>query len=346
MPLNLAKEIIMQEVERVKKSGINDALKIDLFGGEPLMNFSFIKDFTGWLLEQKLDMPFIIYATTNGTLLDEEKQKWFREHKDIFVLVMSVDGNSMMQKNNRGVSLEKLPVEFAYELWPDQPFKMTISKDSIKTLSKGLLSLARKGYLIDCRLAQGENWGKEDAAHYKRELEIIARFFMKNPRYQPPSLFTKLYGNILTANTPLQYCGTGTNMTAYDVDGKSYPCHLFTPIVLGKDDRENLAKINFHDPEALTDPACKGCKLDRICPTCVGYNYFMRGDVRTRDKSMCRLMLEEAKVISAFQINYYTRGKKSLTDEELMKLKASLKVYESVKDFSFESELINEIVEH
>jgi radical SAM protein with 4Fe4S-binding SPASM domain len=345
MPLELAKKIIIEEVEKVKRSEVNDSLKIDLFGGEPLMNFPFIKDFTEWVLKS-VDIPFIIYATTNGTLLDKEKQRWFREHKDDFVLVMSVDGDSGMQEANRGVLLEQLPVEFARELWPDQPLKMTISRHSIKTVSKGMISLVQKGYLVDARLAQGENWEREDAIHYRRELETIARFFIENPRYQPPSLFTKLHGNVLTAGTPVQYCGTGTNMTAYDVDGKAYPCHLFSPIVLGRDARGDLDKINFRDPAELTDPECAGCKLERVCPTCVGYNYFTRGNARTKDKSMCWLMLEEARVTSAFQINYYMQKKHALADEEILKLKASLKVHEITRDLDFGSELINHIVEH
>ena len=179
MPLELAKTIICKEIDEIKKNGVNDAIKIDLFGGEPLMNFPFIKDFCEWFWQQNFNIGHIIYATTNGTLLDDEKKEWFRKHKDNFVLVMSVDGDSAMQMENRGYALDKLPIEFAHELWPDQPFKMTISSSTLPNLADGVISLRKKGYLVESRLAQGEQWQKDDDLIYKRELSKIADFYIK-----------------------------------------------------------------------------------------------------------------------------------------------------------------------
>jgi radical SAM protein with 4Fe4S-binding SPASM domain len=301
------------------------------------MNFEFIREFSEWLWGQDIKIPYIIYATTNGTLLDKDKQAWFKAHKDDIVLVMSVDGDSSMQMKNRGCSTEKLPIEVAYELWPDQPFKMTISKQSVDTLAWGLISMVERGYLVESRLAQGENWEEEDAETYRRELTKIARFYLNNPEYTPGSLFTRFYGDVLTDGTPLKFCGAGTNMIAYDVEGKTYPCHMFSPVVLGKDDRENIARIDFHNPDELIEESCLRCKMVRVCPSCIGYNYFQRGSVKKRDKSMCRLLLAEAQVISAFQIEYYMRRKNILTEEEKVKLKAALCAYQSLIDFTFEN---------
>ena len=337
MPIELAKEIIMKEFAKVGESKVNDALKIDLFGGEPLMNFEFIKEFSEWLWGQDIKIPYIIYATTNGTLLDKDKQEWFKAHKDEIVLVMSVDGDSSMQMKNRGCSTEKLPIEVAFELWPDQPFKMTISKHSIDNLAEGLISMVKQGYLVESRLAQGEDWVDGDAEIYRRELTKIAEFYLNNTEYIPGSLFTRFYGDVLTDNTPLKFCGAGTNMIAYDVEGKTYPCHMFSPIVLGKDAREDIAQIDFHNPDELIEESCLSCKMVRVCPSCIGYNYFQRGSVKKRDKSMCKLMLVEAQVISAFQIEYYMSRKNIITEEEKVKLKAALCAYKSLIDFSFDN---------
>ncbi|WP_280745841.1 MULTISPECIES: radical SAM protein [unclassified Parabacteroides] len=337
MSLDLAKEIIMKEFSQVEASSVNDSLKIDLFGGEPLMNFKFIKDFSEWLWMQDIKIPYIIYATTNGTLLDKEKQEWFRKNKEEIVLVMSVDGDSAMQMKNRGCSTEKLPMEIAYELWPDQPFKMTISKYSIQDLANGLINMVKQGYLVESRLAQGENWEDGDAEVYRRELSKIARFYLDNPEYIPGSLFTRFYGDVLTSNTPLKFCGAGTNMIAYDIEGKTYPCHMFSPIVLGKDARDDISQINFYNPDELIEESCLKCKMVRVCPSCIGYNYYQRGSVKKRDKSMCKLMLVEAQVISAFQIEYYMRKKNVITEEEKVKLKAALYAYKSLIDFSFDN---------
>lgn len=336
MSLELAKSIILNEIEEIKRSEINDAIKIDLFGGEPLLNFSFIQEFCEWFWNQDIKIPHIIYATTNGTLLDPKKQEWFRQHKDDFVLVMSVDGDSAMQLENRGCTMEKLPIEFAHKLWPDQPFKMTISSNTLPNLAQGVISLLQKGYLVESRLAQGETWKYGDEIIYKRELNIIADFYLQNPQYLPGTLFTRYYGDVLHHKTPLKFCGTGTNMIAYDVDGKKYPCHMFSPIVLGKDARENLKKIDFYDLNALIDESCKQCKMLRLCPSCLGFNYLQRGNIKKRDKSMCKLLLAEAQIVSTFQIKYYVKNKSILSDAEKVKLKAALKVYELLAQFEFE----------
>ncbi|MDR0829479.1 MAG: 4Fe-4S cluster-binding domain-containing protein [Prevotellaceae bacterium] len=334
MPLELAQKIILDEILQIKKSSINDAIKIDLFGGEPLLNFSFIKDFTEWAA-QNVDIPYIIYATTNGTLLDDCKKEWFRKHKDEIVLVMSVDGDSAMQLKNRGCDSAELPLEFVAELWEEQPFKMTISKSSLNTLADGVLSLLKKGYLVEGRLAQGENWTKEDAVIYKEQLEKMAQFYLND--YQPNGLFTKLYPDILrNEKVPHKCCGTGTNMIAYDVDGSTFPCHIFSPIVLGENKSEELKKINFYNNEDLIEKSCLKCVMVNMCSTCIGYNYYKRGDVKKRDKSMCCMMLAEAKIISAFQINYYMKKSENLTDDELVRLDSSIKVYEKLKNVEFD----------
>lgn len=59
MPLNLAKEIIQKEIKAIENGDKNDAIKIDLFGGEPLTNFAFIKDFCEWFWQQDLKIDHI-----------------------------------------------------------------------------------------------------------------------------------------------------------------------------------------------------------------------------------------------------------------------------------------------
>ena len=57
-----------------------------------------------------------------------------------------------------------------------------------------------------------------------------------------------------------------------------------------------------------------------------------------RDKRVCRMMLCEAQVVSAFQIHYLTELKKrrELTPFELTALKGAVRCYERYADFSFE----------
>ena len=126
-------------------------------------------------------------------------------------------------------------------------------------------------------------------------------------------------------------------MAAYDVDGKAYPCHLFLPIVHGKNIDNELSNIDFYDNERMFDEECRQCGMMQICRTCYGFNFIERNDVSKRDKTTCEMLLAEAQVISAFQVNYLMQKSKKheLTGEELLMLQAALKCYQTFKDFSF-----------
>lgn len=49
MSFELAKDIILNEADLVKKSSKFDEIQVDFMGGEPLMNFPLIKQIVEWL---------------------------------------------------------------------------------------------------------------------------------------------------------------------------------------------------------------------------------------------------------------------------------------------------------
>ncbi len=71
---------------------------IVFFGGEPLLNFSVMKEIVAWCETQKT-CRFTYSITTNGTLLNEEKLKWLKD-KNVAV-TMSYDGKGLQGKQRR-----------------------------------------------------------------------------------------------------------------------------------------------------------------------------------------------------------------------------------------------------
>ncbi|MBR6150071.1 MAG: 4Fe-4S cluster-binding domain-containing protein, partial [Lachnospiraceae bacterium] len=137
--IDMAKNIISKEAEFVEADNKYDEIEIDFMGGEPLMNFKMIKGIVEWLEEGAIKIPWICSGTTNGTLLTEELKNWLREHKESLVLCASYDGTSKMQSANRGTETRSIDLDFFHELWPNQPFHMTISKETLPTLAEGIL---------------------------------------------------------------------------------------------------------------------------------------------------------------------------------------------------------------
>lgn len=302
MLLETAKEILRKEIEYTTLSPSLDDIDFNFIGGEPLMAFPLIKEICEWAWEQNWHLPFIFYATTNGTLLNEEMKNWFRKHADKIVLGLSVDGKSGMQYLNRGCSSENLSIDFIYSCWPEQQFKMTISKETLPLVAEGVIYMHEKGLSLSTTIAQGVIWNHRDAVIYREVLNDLLVYYMEHSDVVPTALFTK---NISKMFQPYgvnnKCCGSGDTLVTYDFTGKSYPCILFTPIVLGKDVSEEVSKFDFSDKANLVDPSCKQCPIVNLCFTCYGFNYKLRRNLALRDKSCCEMIFEEVKVACYYQ---------------------------------------------
>lgn len=342
MPLELAKKILQKEFELFAEKQTEGKLKIEFFGGEPLLKFDVIKEVTEWLVDKDFPIEYELSVTTNGTLLTSEVRDWFKNYKDYIKIVLSVDGANDIQYKNRGKKAMSPPIDFVRNLWPDIHFKSTVSRMALPTLSDDLIALLEQGHFVAPSLAIGEDWHDGDEIIYKRELEKLADWHLLHLDVEPMRIFLQHFIALLEPhclNVPQKNCGTGTSMVTYDVDGTAYPCHLFVPITHGKEESiKELNEIDFQKDSSFLDAACLECGMLRICKTCYGFNYKERGDVRKRDRRACRMQLVEAQVISSFQINYLMLMKKrrELTPFELYALKGALRCYELYKDFKLE----------
>ena len=225
MSTDLAKEIILREAQFVSESDTFDEMEIDFMGGEPFMNFPLIKSVVEWLEQGVISVPWICFATTNGTLLTDEIKAWLREHKTSINLGASYDGTVKMQSTNRGTDKYKLDLEFFREVWPNQPLHMTISKETLPTLAEGVLDIQERGYDVEAALAEGIDWTIEDALMYREQLCKLKDAYLKNTALTPLNRLTRfisVYNLPATEKVQRKWCGTGKYMATYDIDGKKY----------------------------------------------------------------------------------------------------------------------------
>lgn len=181
MTFEVAKNILKNEFKTYKGDIKSERLAIELFGGEPLTNFSLIKDIYEWTKSQALPFNYIFQITTNGTLLSSNIKQWLKERKDDFRIVMSVDGTEVMQQTNRGCKISDLPITFIKETWPNSYFKLTLSSETLHNYSNGIISLYEQGFKIASSLAEGQKWKENDDIVYRHELEKIAEYFLNHP---------------------------------------------------------------------------------------------------------------------------------------------------------------------
>lgn len=335
MSFETAKAILSKELDLFAASCRNgERFAIEFFGGEPLLNFPLIKSIYDWIKGQDIGFPVVFQITTNGTLLTPQIRTWLTERKADFRVILSVDGTEVMQARNRGCDIDNIPIAFVRDTWEKSYFKMTLSRETLSDFAAGVISLTKHGYRIASSPAEGIAWQPGDDLVYKEQLELIGQFYLAHPEIIPEHPFNFLYKEMLDPEKmPIKSCGVGTSIITYDIDGRSYPCHLFLPIVHGREEHDKISTLDFSDPAKLVSKACARCPLRHACRTCYGYNYLDRGNIARRNPDNCKMQLVEAQVISAFEVNYLMQRSKrqQLTDDELLMLKAAVRCYQTVE---------------
>lgn len=290
MDVNKAKVIIEKAFASTVTSGRYKALELSFMGGEPLLEFYAIKELSEWVWSRDWPLKYILFASTNGTLLTEEMKSWFTTNKDRIVLGISLDGQPLSQSGNRGRAATEIDIDFFVKTWPLQGIKATVSKESLLTLADDVMFIHGKGFrTIYANLAFGVDWDKDDLGVYKEELLMLVDFYLDNPDLERCSLLNlDLFSLLDTSEEHGKYCGCGEGTTLIDIDGKEYPCPVFSPITLPKERLESLDKIDFSNPELFMDSKCGKCLLKRTCPKCYGINYLLTGDPCKGSTFSCR----------------------------------------------------------
>lgn len=328
MPIELAKKIIQQEFSYAALNHNYDEIEFDFMGGEPFIEFNMIQEILEWVWAQKWAIPYVFFTTTNGTLLNDRIKQWLWCHRKGFVVGISYDGTSKMHDINRSGSSNNIDLDFFVKTYPEQPVKMTISNISVRNFADGVIFLHSLGCKITANCGFGLTWKQEDKEEYKWQLFKLAEYYLKNPNIEPISMFEPRLHYIVSNQTSKKWCGSGENMITYDVDGETYPCHLFTPLVLGSNRAAKLHEIiDFSNNEINLDSICSSCSLVNICPTCYGFNFRDTGNISHREKDMCDLFKIQIEVYAYYlqeSIRQDIKKNIPLTQEKKLEAKALL----------------------
>lgn len=314
MAYDTAIGIINQELEDWEAF---DYVEIAFHGGEPLLEFELMKSICEYTWANSKASNYYFFATTNGTLLNDEMKAWLLQYKEKIMLGLSLDGTPEVHNHNRSGSYEQIDFDFFKTLWPNQPVKMTISDYSAERLAKATRHIHDLGFKVSSNFAFGENWVNYDAAGFDKELSILIDYYLENPSVEPCSLLTQKF-DIIDADLQ-RWCGAGTSMKVYDVEGKQYPCHFFEGFAIGNERSKESETVDFNNDELFMDPDCEGCVLYPLCPTCYGYNYATTGDVAKRDKGLCKLTqhcIAAASMLMYRKLERYSNAELSLSEDK------------------------------
>jgi len=234
-----------------------------------------------------------------------------------------------MHNINRSNSADLIDLNFFLEQYGNEEIKMTVSPETLPMLAEGVVYLHNMDFGVSCNLAYGIDWSEESCVKIlERELNILIKFYIENPQITPCSMLNMGIDTIAFGTEKIfRYCGCGIDMVAYDVDGKSYPCHLFMPISAGVEKAAKTNELFFYDEEIPLEhieDKCRDCVIKSICPTCYGANYITFGDIYRHDDSYCKLTKIIMKARSYFKGKQWEAGALKLSHEDEQMLLVSI----------------------
>lgn len=300
MSFNRATSILEKYLS--KEGGLLD---ITFYGGETLLVFDTIQKIVEWAISRKWNRKFMFFGCTNGTLLTDDIKNWLRQHSQIFTLGLSFDGIPEIQKENRGN--ENIDIDFFIKTWPQQQIQMTINEKSISKMYEGIIFLLNKGAKVHPNVAYEDyEWSDDALNSYGFQLYKLIDFYEKNPSYPVVNQFKydliKLASDI--GNPPIQTraCGAGNGFYLYDHDGNHYPCHILSPLVIGRNNIQTCLE-SFNKETNFADNMCLECPFISCCSTCMACNYIYRNSFNRRDRTHCKITKLEIRATIRREVN-------------------------------------------
>ena len=256
----------------------SDSFKIQFAGGEPMMNFSLIRDIYNYV--QSKDKKITLQMQSNGTLIDDEISKEIKK-MDI-KMGISFDGGLEINEKFRGKSIEAINgIKALGKNGVIVNLNTVITKDSIRSLSK-LIELAYylgnvNGIGLDLlRITGRAKKNNLEVASYKDIEKYLNEAYKKTEYLSSLTNRKVIIREIEDAKGRIKhsssYCNTnychatyGGSMVVYP-SGDVYPCGSLSgskKYYMGNvHDLKSLRMITINTAEKEN---CNSCRFKNIC---------------------------------------------------------------------------------
>lgn len=297
----------------IENSGKRRVLEMDFFGGEPLMNFSVVRDTVAYARKrgEETGKKFLFTTTTNALLLNDEIIDFF--NREMENVVLSLDGRKEVHDairksvNGKGTFDLVMPkIEKFVSMRGDKSYyvrgtftakNLDFSKDVLFIADRGVDSISMEPVVTDLPDLQIK---KEHLPAVAKEYEKLCDEYLR--RYAEGKGFNFFHFNIDLEGGPclakrVSACGAGNEYFSVVPNGDLYPCHQFAgdkefrlgSVYTGiarKDIREK-----FKNSCLFTRKKCEGCFAKFICSGgCSANNYHFNGDIDEPYAITCEMM--------------------------------------------------------
>lgn len=298
----------------IKYSASRQHLEVDMFGGEPLMNFDVVKEIVeyGRQEAQKYDKSINFTITTNAVMLNDENMRYIDEN--FYNVVLSLDGRPEVNDRMR-VHLDGTG---SYEHIVDKIVKMAEMRKNKEYYVRGTytrynLDFAKDVlHIVDLGIdrvsvepvvaPESADYAlkEEDLPIIKEQYKLLAEEYIK--RYKEGRPFIFFHFNVDLTKGPCLYkrikgCGAGNEYLAVTPEGDIYPCHQFVGIKEYKmgnvvaGELNQKMQLDFMKTNIYTKPRCSKCWAKYFCSGgCHANAYQYNGDINMPHKLSCDIL--------------------------------------------------------
>lgn len=323
----------------IKHSGKRKNIEIDFFGGEPLLNFTVVKETVDYGNRAASDagknLKFTI--TTNAILLDEKIIDYI--NKNMFNVVLSLDGNRETNDRMRHFDdgsgtydivseniksfIAKRGEKSYFVRGTFTRYNANFSKDVIHLADMGCKSLSVEPVVSEKEKSYSIR--KEDLANILSEYDILFNECIE--RMGTDREFDFYHFKINLDQGPcaikrLSGCGAGYQYLAVTPEGDLYPCHQFvgdSGFIIGNVfDGIINADIpkTFKAAHVYSKPGCRDCWAKFYCSGgCHANSYKLMGDINSCYEVGCEM--EKRRLECAIALQVIKKLKEEKNDQEV-----------------------------
>lgn len=298
------------------EEGPHTRVELDFIGGEPLLAWDRIVGVVDYVHQHKWPKKFSFTFSTNGTLFTDEMKAWLDRHSCV-AFSFSIDGTRAAHNLNRCDSYDRAmqhvpwALERAKRLKVEPRVKMTIGPDTVAMIADGVTELHAMGFdRVDANVPYENIWGdrlESCLETFAGELEKLVEFYLQHPEYEPARLINLPFEKVNAEKTEGEFprwCGSGSPMICYDVEGNPLPCHRFVTVSTGQKYEGPLSfpTKTWDEARKIEPGPCADCLFVAACPSCMALNWLENGDVDRRTHWHCGFILLQIKASAKFKV--------------------------------------------
>jgi uncharacterized protein len=249
--------LYLEEFKKLRSKYPDEKIKIDFFGGEPLLQLPLIKIILDGV---KDDGNVKFFMPTNGLLLTDENLHFLIENN--IEISLSFDGlwqdKNRLQLNGKKTLQKFLDKKELFKQIPGVSCHTMIGKGCFNLLENHLFIKNEFGFNPQLTLVRDvSTWDTKSVEKLNAGITELFDWYIENPENEMPYFVLFYLQHFLNYHSKGQVtdnCGAGTNMFMFS-ENKIVPCTRF------KDRPDLIEQI----PKYAQMPECQTCEVRNYC---------------------------------------------------------------------------------